>query len=277
MEQSGHRHRRRRSVLGIVLAALLAAVPAVILLNTSRADAPSGLDDPVKKEIAMRLISSAENASLQWTEQYDYIEDIGDGRGYTAGLVGFCTGTHDLLVLVEHYTRQVPGNPLAPYLPALRAVDGTDSHEGLDPGFTDAWRKAARTPEFQAAQRHERDRIYFDPSVARAKKDGLQELGQFIYFDAFVMHGRSGFDTIRAEARANAKPPAEGGDETAYLHAFLDARVREMRTEPAHENTTRVDTAQRVFLDDGNLRLDTPLEWHVYGDPYEVPEDPTPS
>ena len=50
--------------------------------------------DPVKKEIAMRLISSAENSSLNWRAQYGYIEDIDDGRGYTGGIVGFCSGTN---------------------------------------------------------------------------------------------------------------------------------------------------------------------------------------
>ncbi len=273
---TGHR-RRSRTGIRTALALLLAAVPAVIFLNSGQAAAPSGLDDPVKKEIAMQLVSSAENSSLEWQEQYDYIEDIGDGRGYTAGIVGFCSGTHDILELVEYYTDQVPDNPLAEYLPALREVDGSDSHEGLDPGFTEAWKQAARTRAFQAAQEHERDRVYFDPSVARAKSDDLRELGQFVYYDAMVMHGESGFDSIRAAARADADTPAEAGDETEYLHAFLDARVEEMKKEAAHEDTSRVDTAQRVFLDDGNLGLDTPLSWHVYGDPFEITEDPTPS
>ncbi|MDQ0988342.1 hypothetical protein QFZ71_005625 [Streptomyces sp. V2I9] len=244
-------HRRRRTGVRIALAVALTAIPAAVALNTGQAAGVSGLDDPVKKEIAMQIVSTAENSSLQWREQFDYIEDIGDGRGYTAGIVGFCSGTHDMLELVEYYTAQVPGNPLAKYLPALRAVDGSDSHEGLDPGFTAAWEKAAATPEFRAAQEHERDRVYFDPSVSRAKSDGLRVLGQFVYYDAIVMHGRSGFDSIRAEARNDARTPAEGGDETAYLDAFLDARVVEMKKEAAHEDTSRVDTAQRVFLRNG--------------------------
>jgi hypothetical protein len=272
------RHRPRRK-LRVALAALLAAVPAVVILSTGQAAEAADLDDPVKKEIALQIVSSAENSSLEWREEYDYIEDIGDGRGYTAGIVGFCSGTGDMLELVEYYTDQVPGNPLAAYLPALRAVDGTDSHEGLDPGFTDAWQEAARTPEFQAAQEHERDRVYFGPAVSRAKEDGLRTLGQFIYYDAMVMHGESGFDSIRADARNHADTPADGGDETGYLHAYLDARVEEMKKEEAHEDTSRVDTAQRVFLDDGNMGLDTPLTWAVYGDHYHIanPPDPGPT
>ncbi|MFB6983287.1 chitosanase [Streptomyces scopuliridis] len=247
-------------------AASSAAGPAVA--------AATGLDDPAKKDIAMQLVSSAENSSLDWKAQYGYIEDIGDGRGYTAGIIGFCSGTGDMLDLVELYTQRKPGNPLATYLPALRAVDGTDSHEGLDPGFTAAWKQAAKDSAFKTAQNDERDRVYFNPAVSRGKQDGLGTLGQFAYYDAIVMHGDGGdstsFSNIRKRALAKAKPPAQGGNETTYLHAFLDARVWAMKQEEAHEDTSRVDTAQRVFLNKGNLNLDPPLDWKVYGDSFHI-------
>ena len=43
-----------------------------------------------------------------------------------------------------------------------------------------------------------------------------------------------------------------------------------MKQEPAHENTSRVDTAQRVWLKAGNLDLNTPLKWKVYGQSFEI-------
>ncbi|MEU6540923.1 chitosanase [Streptomyces sp. NPDC047000] len=255
-----------------VAGASLAAVP---LVRSQRASAAApGLDDPAKKEIAMRLVSSAENSSLDWKAQYRYIEDIGDGRGYTAGIIGFCSGTGDMLELVGLYTDRVPGNVLAGYLPALREVDGTDSHDGLDPDFPADWRRAAQDTAFQQAQDDERDRVYFDPAVRQGRTDGLRALGQFAYYDALVMHGDgddpTGFRGIRARALRSAEPPAQGGDETAYLNAFLDARVWAMEQEEAHSDTSRVETAQRVFLRNGNLDLDTPLDWKVYGDSYHI-------
>jgi chitosanase len=239
---------------------------------------PAGLDDPVKKEIAMELVSSAENSSLDWKAQFAYIEDIHDGRGYTAGIIGFCSGTSDMLQLVTAYTKTEPHNPLAAYLPALTAVNGTASHKGLGAPFIAAWKLAAKDPVFQKAQDTERDDVYFNPAVGQAKKDGLGTLGQFTYYDAMVMHGpgsdADSFGGIRAAAMRVATTPAQGGSETVYLNAFLDARETAMRREEAHSDTTRVSTEQRVFLKAGNLDLDTPLVWHTYGDRYEIAAPP---
>ncbi len=185
----------------------------------------------------MRLVSSAENATLDWKAQYKYIEDIDDGRGYTAGIIGFCSGTGDM---------------------------------------TDAWAKAAADAAFRSAQDAERDHSYFDPAVRQAKDDGLGALGQFIYYDAYVMHGAAdsggtvGFRTMRREALATAEPPSRGGDETTYLNAFLDARVTAIRKEPSHSDTSRIETAQRVFVREGRFQLETPLRWKVYGDSYRI-------
>lgn len=239
------------------------------------ASLPPGLSAPAKKELAQRLVSSAESSTLDWRRTYGYIEDLGDGQGYTAGIVGFCTGTHDLLTLVENYTDAHPDNGLARYLPALREVDGTDSHEGLDPGFTTAWKAEARVAAFREAQDAERDRAYFDPAVRLAKLDGLGTLGQFVYYDAMVFHGpgidEDGFYVLRDRALRQADSPSEGGTEKAYLDAFLDVRRAAMREKRPDTDTTRIDTAQRRFLDAGNLQLGTPLTWQVYGETYRVP------
>ncbi|WP_353945563.1 chitosanase [Streptomyces sp. HUAS MG91] len=257
-----------------LLGATVVAAPLLTTRLAGAAPAATGLDDPAKKEIAMKLVSSAENSSLDWKAQYKYIEDIGDGRGYTAGIIGFCSGTGDMLDLVELYAQRKPGNVLAKYLPALRNVDGSDSHDGLDPNFPKDWAKAAQDSAFQQAQNDERDRVYFNPAVKQGKADGVGTLGQFAYYDAIVMHGGgsdpTSFGGIRKRALGKAKPPAQGGNETTWLNAFLDARVWAMKQEEAHSDTSRVDTAQRVFLQKGNLNLDPPLDWKVYGDSYHI-------
>jgi chitosanase len=256
---------------------LKAGSPAQQRERDDRIDAlPPGLADPAKKEIAAQLVASAENSTLDWKSRYGAIEDIGDGNGYTAGIIGFCSGTNDMLQLVEYFTDKHPDNPLAGYLPALREVDGSDSHEGLGAPFEAAWAKAAEDPEFRKAQDVMRDRIYFDPAVRLAKMDGLSTLGQFIYYDAMVLHGPGlgpeGFYGIREAAMKAADTAAEGGDEKAYLNAFLDAGrtvIGRQKTEQTRDSS-RIDTAQRVFLRAGNMDLDTPLTWRVYGETFRI-------
>jgi hypothetical protein len=251
--------------------------PLTKAAGPQRATLPCGPEtattEATQKEIAQCLVSSAENSSLDWRAQYVYLEDIGDGRGFTGGIIGFCSGTGDMLTVVARYTQLAPANPLAPLLPALQRVAGSSSHRGLDT-LPDAWRVAARDPMFRRAQDEERDRAYFDPAVARAKEDGLRGLGRFCYYDAIVMHGpgdnAASFGGIRTAALRLVRSPAQGGDETAYLHTFLDVRTQAMRAGKARSDTSRIDTAQRFFLRNGNLDLHPPLQWQVYRDNYEL-------
>jgi chitosanase len=256
------------------VASTASQVAAPASASATRTASP-GLAAPGEKEIAMELVSSAENSTLDWRSAFAYIEDIGDGRGYTGGLIGFCSGTGDMLQLVRSYVAAEPRDPLARFLPALRRVNGSASHAGLGAPFVAAWKRAARDPVFRRLQMRELDRVYFDPAVSRAKADGLGTLGQFIYYDAIVMHGpgqsADSFGGIRRRAIATAPTPAEGGDEVEYLNAFLDVRRAQMKTEAKHGDTSRIDDEQRRFLREGNLALRPPLVWHTYGDRYEIP------
>ena len=247
----------------------------------TRSNSRRGLRDPVKKDIAMQLVSSAENSSLDWKAQYGYIQynvehNADENRGYTAGIIGFTSATHDMLELVRYYDKIAPRNLLTPFLPALKKVDGTSSRVGLGPPFRTAWKAAAKDPKFRTAQDHERDRVYFEPAVSQAEADRLHVLGQFIYYDAIVMHGSGddshSFGAIRRATIRKAALPSDGGDETIFLNAFLDARKVAMKAEQGHQDTSRVDTMQRKFLNEGNLSLDLPLEFKVYGDKYRIPE-----
>jgi chitosanase len=263
-----------RAATALLVGLLLALASCGTASASASTHRGAGLASPREKEIAMELVSSAENSTLDWRSEFGYIEDIGDGRGYTAGLIGFCSGTGDMLQLVRSYAAAEPHDPLAPFLPALRRVNGSASHAGLGHPFVAAWRRAAKDPTFRRLQLRELDRVYFDPAVSRAKADRLGTLGQFIYYDAIVMHGPgpspSSFGGIRRRAIARAPTPAQGGSEVTYLNAFLDVRRAQMKSESKHGDTSRIDTEQRVFLDEGDLSLRPPLVWHTYGDRYEI-------
>lgn len=220
------------------------------------------------------LVSSAENSNLDYEEEYAYIEDINDGRGYTAGIIGFTSGTGDLLAVVNRYVELKPqDNPLEQYIPALEKVNGTDSHEGLGEPFVKDWTVASEDAEMIAAQNAVVDEMYLEPALECAKADGISILGAFIYYDALVVHGpgedEDSFGGIRSVAVSNADVPADGGNESDYLYAFLDARSTIMLKEEAHSDLSRID-AQRKFVAEGNLDLRLPLKWTMYGDEFEL-------
>ena len=185
----------------------------------------------------MELVSSAENSSLDWKAQYTYIEDIGDGRGYTAGIIGFCSGTGDMLELVEEYTERKPGNVLAKYLP------------GAARGRTAPTRTPASDPTFAARLAQGRHGPGVPAGAGRRARPGLLQPGgqpgqgrrpararpvRLLRRHRHARRRRHAASAIRKRAMTKAKTPAQGGDETTYLNAFLDARVVEMKKEEAH-------------------------------------------
>ena len=133
------RARARRGT--VLLAAVLTALLAVVLVSLSTSGfstspSPSAnrerdtgaepsttaggslASDDDRKRRAAQITSTFENSTTEL--QYDYAENIGDGRGITAGRAGFTSATSDLLLLVRRYTELKPDNPLAPYLPRWR-------------------------------------------------------------------------------------------------------------------------------------------------------------
>ena len=228
------------------------------------------------RKIVFALVSSAENSDIHYDEQYAYIEDIDDGRGYTAGIIGFTSGTGDLLDVVRQYTKLKPDNDLKQFIPALEAVNGTDSHEGLGVAFESAWRAAAEDEEMIQAQSDILDEQYMDVAIQYAACDGLSPLGQYIYYDALVVHGSGDsndcFEAIRDAALGEIDPPSAGGDEALYLSAFLSARIPVMELEEAHTDLSRLET-QKKFLDEGNFLLNLPLQWTMYGDQFELKQE----
>lgn len=231
--------------------------------------------EPLRGEV-YALVSSAENSSLDYEAQYAYIEDIDDGRGYTGGIIGFTSGTGDMLEVVQEYCKEKPeDNVLAEYIPALEAAVDSDSHEGLGDEFVSAWEMAAEDEEMRAAQDKILDEMYMSPAVTYGKEDGLSPLGQYIYYDALVVHGpgedEDSFGGIRDVAMKQAQTPSLGGDETEYLLAFLDARTVIMQKEEAHSDLSRIETQQK-FIREKNFDLSLPLEWMMYGDNFRLEE-----
>jgi chitosanase len=224
---------------------------------------------PAQKHVADELISLFENDTP--AIQYCYIEDIHDGRGYTAGRAGFTTATSDLLEVVERYTRAVPDNPLAPFLPRLREVNGSDDISGLE-GLTDAWKEACADPRFRGEQDAVVDDEYYLPALKKARGVGLRlPLSIAQLYDAEIQMG-GGDDPDGTPAmikettrKAHGTPRRHQVAEKTWLKTFLAVRRRHLRhaADPATREAWR-DSVYRVDVFDylvkkGQWKLKTPL------------------
>lgn len=192
--------------------------------------------------------------------QYGFAADIGDSRGVTFGRCGFCTGTGDGLLVVEEYTKRVPNNSLATYLPTLRALmaqkSGRGNTAGLS-GFAAAVAALENDTDFRAVQDWAQRGMYYAPSQRKANALGLRlALARAQLYDAYVMHGEadagSSFHPYSANGMADhvtatlGGSPATGVDEGAWLTAFLAHRrsVLAAREKAWRDALNRVDVYQ---------------------------------
>lgn len=269
-------------------AAALSWVPGASLSGSN------DIRQPRFQETAFEFTSTAENSTLDWSGGgvYRYIEDIDDDRGYTGGLVGFTTGTFDLEALVQHYSDIAPGNILEQYLPDLADISSKPenqrtarAHTLLDPpngNFVVDWQDAAdNDPLFARAQRDMRETMYWAPSLAQAIADGVGPLGLLILWDIYVNHGEGddeeSFGGIVATAQGNANPPSDGGNETNYLNALVDARADILAGwDPEEDLSIGRVGALRQLIDAGKLTLAVPLAWDMYTEPFEITATPFP-
>ncbi|MFC6177634.1 chitosanase [Companilactobacillus huachuanensis] len=263
--------RRKIWIIGIGLAVLLILGIVITQKQSNGYQSHKTISTGQLRRTTFALVSSAENSTTDYQKQYRYIEDIQDGRGYTTGIIGFTSANGDLRQVVLEYQKLRPNNRLVQYLPALKKVEGTASHKGLGEGFVKAWHQVANDKRFIQAQDIILNQQYMRPVLKAAKADNLGPLGQYIYYDAIVVHGpgndASSFGGIRKKAKKLAGSKIH--NQTEYLKIFLKIRSKVMKQEKAHQDLSRINT-QKKFIREQNFQLKRPLKWKMYGDKYEL-------
>ena len=222
-----------------------------------------------------RIISTFENSTPEI--QYDYIEDIGDGRGYTAGRAGFTTATGDLLLAAERDVAIDSGSAFRTLLPVLRerARDHDPSTLGLE-ALPAVWRAESDKVLFRRIQDRLVQDIYFEPVYRYAKRFKIQTiLGFFCIYDAIIQHG-AGRDPDGLGAmleRLQAQYPSE----KARLLDFLRIR-RETLIHPHDDATAREwkksigrVAVLRELVHAENFNLEGPIAFRVNGGDFRVP------
>ncbi|HEY9727618.1 MAG TPA: chitosanase [Chroococcales cyanobacterium] len=227
-----------------------------------------------QKRRAEQFTSIFENDTIEL--QYDYVEDIGDGRGFTCGRAGFTTATGDALEVVQTYTNKKSDNPLAKYLSTLKrlADDEDDDTSDLD-GFENAWKKAAKDSAFRDAQNEVVDQLYYQPSANRADAAGLKfALSRAVLYDTIIQHGEGddpdGLPALMKRTKQKVGgTPKTGVDEKEWLKVFL--KVRRDDLENPDNQDTQEEWSQSVdrcdafleLLKSGNLDLHGPIHVHT--------------
>ena len=223
----------------------------------------------VKQEID-EVVSVFENSTTKI--QYDSIEALGDGRGYTAGRAGFTTGTGDLLVVAERYVQLTQNSGFTKILPILkqRAADESDSRVGLE-SLPALWRQSCHDPIFIKVQDDVSDEMYFKPAQVRAARLGFNSnLGLLCVYDAVIQHGVDGFDAIAAQV--NQSLPTE----KARLLDLLRIRRHALMypDDPAtqvvwRESVGRVDALKKLVMKNA-FTLPVPFSINPFGDTFVI-------
>ena len=214
----------------------------------------------------LSLVSIAENSSVKWWTKYNYCENIKDGRGLTVSIVGFCSGTGDLIQVLEALKKLKADHPLVKYIPTVKKVDGSSKTTGLESFAADLkanddsyWRTAAWTII---------QKLYWNPAMEYCSKKGLtSNLSKYIAYDTILNFG----DYDGFAKRMTAKTPKDGGKEADWIADFLNAKQAIIEKDRSLGDTknNRVDM-QKALLKSGNLDLKSKMTVKCYGDSFTL-------
>ncbi|QSQ18860.1 chitosanase [Pyxidicoccus parkwayensis] len=218
-----------------------------------------------QKKVAEDLTSIWENDTPNI--DYAYSENIQDGRGYTNGRAGFCTGTGDAIMVIQCYVNlrsAANGNLMAKYMPGLTTINNRflstgesqastaelDSVGNWRADWATSYNNTTTRADFKSCQDQVSDQLYYTPAMNEATKWGLtQALSKAALYDAFINHGESGVksmirSTNTALGNSGQVAPVIGYNgitENAWLQKFL-----EKRRDVLAGDSTWIDAVDRV-------------------------------
>ena len=173
------------------------------------------------------VVSVNENSTTEL--QYDYCENEGDGRGFTAGRAGFTTSDGDALGVILQYGK----GDLMNCVQILRKLEASNSDSTFWlrlKGYREAWKKAALDKGFRDAQDIVSDREYYTPALTLASQMGLSTaLGVLCFYDTCIQHCFDGPDSLNDIANFADKNTKYGPDMLQNEYEFLTSFLRKRR------------------------------------------------
>jgi chitosanase len=182
-----------------------------------------------QKRVIDSVLSIFETGRIPTPASYSTCSILTDGAGISYGKHQATDRAGSLDKIVDLYIQQggKHGEELKQFLPKLSANESAK----VDPKSPPSWAKylmgvlkeAGKDPVMQAAQDAIFDSCYWAPAVGHAVNIGLTTaLGHLVVYDTCIHSGPGGVAVIRA--RFPQASPANGGDEKAWITAYISAR-----------------------------------------------------
>ena len=221
---------------------------------------------PEQKRAIDSVLSIFETGGIPGPDSYSTCAVLADGAGISYGKHQ-CTdraGSLDAVVMRYIELDGARADELKVYMPHLVSNASTKVNPKKTPvwlrDFMTALKLAGRDPLMQQAQDEVFDRDYFHPALNHAKRIRLTTaLGLLVIYDTCIHSGPGRVDTHRAAFPE--KSPANGGDEKAWVVAYLRARRSWLAANknPLVQKTVYRQDAMMELVKAGNWDLRTPF------------------
>jgi chitosanase len=210
----------------------------------------------LQKKNILRLTSIFENSNMEF--QWGYCENINDGRGYTCGISGFCSGTGDLVEVFAEYCWLRPDDKKAKDIYKILERtnnDDTSKLSELPKFFTDN----KDNDQFKSAQVVITNKLYVQGCNRICTTFMIRTaLGVGQIFDACTNHGESGAKEIAL--RVGNLPEQE------WITNFLTERKKILAADKTwKEAIDRINVYQKLQKEE-NYDLKSPIKVKCYGD-----------
>lgn len=219
-----------------------------------------------QKKVIDSVLSIFETGRVPTAASYSTCTVLSDGAGISYGKHQSTDRAGSLDKIVDLYIQQggKHSEELKQFIPKLAANESAK----LDPKNIPSWAKyligvlkeAGKDPIMQSAQDAIFDSCYWIPSVGHSAKIGLTTaLGHLVVYDTCIHSGPGGVAVIRA--RFPEASPANGGDEKAWVRAYIYARRAWLASNPNPlvKKTVYRSDALMDIVKSGNWSLATPL------------------
>ncbi len=225
-------------------------------------------------DVILQLISLPENATPAWWTNYNYIEFLGDGRGFTVTLYGACSGTHDLAMIFDELAKISPRSnncdELLKYRDILKKKRGDDI-KGIEPikkiikglGEDLAWQQAVWKVYVKLYWRFAME--WADKKGDSAKRPGPPlrlPLTRGFMVDTAINHGAN-YESFMDIVKRMPESGRNSKDELAWFTAFADAREKMLKSGYQDLDTSKTGDRCRLWKDvaaQGNTQLRPPFK-----------------